>query len=200
LRAWTVGQAYRRKADTGFFVPVLRRPSPEDGRLSYHNLIEAHIVRALRTVHDVALEIIREAVAIAEAEHGIQRLLIDPRLKTSGGRLFLDTYENLVELSRTQQLAMRLILQQFLQRIEYDESNLPAQLYPFERHPLNQGQRIIVLDPFVAYGRALIARVGVSTRAIAQRVDLGEPVDDVAADYGLHEAELTEALLFESAA
>lgn len=195
-----MGQTYQRKRDTAFFVPVLRRPSPDDSRLSYHNLVEAHIVRALRTVHDVALDVIREAVAIAEEEHDIPRLLIDPRLKTTGGRLFLDTYAHLVELSRTQQFAMRVILAQYLERIEYDASNLPAQLYPFERLAQNVGNRTIVVDPFVSFGRPVIARVGVSTRAVAQRIDMGETVDDVLVDYGLDEVELEEALLFESAA
>lgn len=200
LRAWTVGQPYPRKDDVGFFVPVLRRPDAEDGRLSFFNLIEAHVLRALRTVHDVNLGAIREALEIAEGQLGIQRLLLDPRLAASAGRLFLDRYTDLLELSRSQQLAMRTILAQFLERVQYDETRLPARFFPFERAPRNAGEKIILITPFVSFGRPIITRTGVSTRAVAQRLDAGEPLETVRSDYGLTDAETLEAVLFEAAA
>ena len=67
LRAWTVGQRYKRRDDRGFFEPVISRPSADDPRLSFTNVIEAHVLRALRTVHEVRLDYIREAIQYAEA-------------------------------------------------------------------------------------------------------------------------------------
>lgn len=200
LRAWTVGQSYRRKEDVGFFVPVLRRPDAHDSRLSFLNLIEAHIIRALRTVHDVRLSTIREAIALAEKDLAIPRLLLDPRLKTSAKQLFLDRYTDILELSRSQQLAIRCILEQYLERVEYDDSMLPFEFFPFEKVPHNAGQKVILITPFVSFGRPIIRRVGVSTRAVVQRLDAGEAVATVLRDYDLTEAELEEAVLFEAAA
>ncbi len=200
LRAWVVGQPYPRKDDVGFFVPVLRRPGADDNRLSFFNLIEAHVLRALRTVHDVNLRAIRDALEIAERQLGIERLLLDPRLATSAGHLFLDRYTDLLELSRSQQLAMRTILAQFLERVQYDESLLPVQFFPFERAPRNAGGKIILITAFVSFGRPIIQRTGVSTRAVAQRLDAGEPLETVRSDYGLTDAEIEEAVLFEAAA
>lgn len=200
LRAWFVGQRYQRKTDVGYFEPVIRRPSSDDTRLSFTNLIEAHILRALRTVHDVKMSLIREAVDLAQSEFRISRLLISPDLKTAAGRLFLDRYTDLLELSRSQQYAMRVVLDQFLERVEYDDSKLPAEFYPFERSRRNQGKRIILVSPFISFGRPVLKSQGISTRAVVQRLDAGESEELILRDYRISEAELEEAVLFEAAA
>lgn len=200
LRSWVVGQAYRRKQDVAFFEPVIERPDPDDSRLSFANLIEAHVLRALRTVHDVKLSAIREAVTIAEEEFGIQRLLVSPALRTGAGKLFLDRYASLIELSPSRQFALREILVEYLERVKYDESKLPAEFYPFERSPRNRGARVILLSPFISFGRPVIRRRGISTRAIVQRLDAGEDVAAILEDYGITEPELEEAILYEAAA
>ncbi|MCW5620233.1 MAG: DUF433 domain-containing protein [Burkholderiales bacterium] len=46
----------------------------------------------------------------------------------------------------------------------------------------------------------MILRAGVTTSAIAQRIDAGESVEDVAADYDLAPEEVEEAVLYERAA
>ncbi len=200
LRAWFVGQRYQRKSDVGYFEPVIQRPDPNDTRLSFTNLIEAHVLRALRTVHEVKMSLIREAADLAQTEFRISRLLISPDLKTAAGRLFLDRYTDLLELSRSQQYAMRVVLNQYLERVEYDESKLPAEFYPFERSQRNQGQKIILLSPFISFGRPVLKSQGVSTRAIVQRLDAGEAEDIILGDYRITQAELEEAILFEAAA
>lgn len=200
LRSWTVGQRYARKHDVGFFEPVIPRPSDSDPRLSFVNLIEAHVLRALRSVHEVRLQHIREAVAVAEQEFGVSRLLVSPDLRTSAGQLFLDHYSGLTELSEARQLVLRDVLNQFLERVEFDASNLPLELHPFARVPRNASEKPISLSPLISFGRAVIKRVGVSTDAIVERLEAGEPLADVQQDYGLRMDELEEAVLYEAAA
>src|SRR4051812_45177993 len=53
-----------RKVDGGFFRPVIERPG--EGRLSFYNLIEVHVLRSLRTKHSVQLEHVRRAAEVAE--------------------------------------------------------------------------------------------------------------------------------------
>jgi uncharacterized protein (DUF433 family) len=43
-------------------------------------------------------------------------------------------------------------------------------------------------------------RKGISTSTIAERVDAGESVDDLAADYGLGASEIEQAVVYERAA
>lgn len=200
LRAWTVGQRYARKDDVGFFEPIIPRPSDQDPRLSFTNLIEAHVLRALRTVHEVQLGYIRAAVAVAQKEYGLDRLLISPDLRTSAGQLFLDHYTGLLELSRAKQLVLKEILGQFLERIEFDESKLPVEFRPFARTPRNANRELISLSPFVSFGRPLIRRVGISTQAVVDRLEAGEAIEDVRSDYGLRPEEIEEAVLYEAAA
>ena len=61
-------------------------------------------------------------------------------------------------------------------------------------------ERPIVIDPRIAFGRPVMLRKGISTSTIAERVDAGESVDDLAADYGLGPAEIEQAVVYERAA
>lgn len=195
-----MGQRYRRKQGRGFFSPVIARPSDADPRLSFTNIIEAHVLRALRTVHEVQLGYIREALEVAEEEFDIERLLISPQLRTSAGQLFLDRYTELLELSKGKQLVMRDVLGEYVERVRFDESRMPIEFHPFSRMPSNTMRDLISLSPYVAFGRAIIRRLGVSTQAVVQRLEAGEPADEVMQDYELSPQELQEAILYEAAA
>lgn len=200
LRAWVRGQRYQRKDDIGYFEPVIEKPVPDDPRLSFTNLIEAHVLRSLRTVHDVSMSAVREALTVAEREFGIKRLLIHRQLRTSAGELFLDEYRRLVTLSRSQQLVMREMFARYLERIEYDEADLPREFYPLTHGPRSDSPRIIALTPYVSFGRPVVLRRGISTEAIRSRFDAGESLQHIAEDYGLEPDEVEEAVTYEVAA
>ena len=74
------------------------------------HLLEAHVLRSLPELHEVRVEAIREAMTQARTDYRVNRLLIDPQFRTTGGALFLDYYFELVELSKSRQMAMRNIL------------------------------------------------------------------------------------------
>jgi uncharacterized protein (DUF433 family) len=61
-------------------------------------------------------------------------------------------------------------------------------------------ERSIVIDPRIAFGRPVVLRSGVSTFVIAERIDAGETVRDIAADYDLDSSEIEQAALYEWAA
>lgn len=46
LRSWVVGRAYSTQGGESFFEPLLRLPDVDAGRLSFSNLVEAHVLRA----------------------------------------------------------------------------------------------------------------------------------------------------------
>lgn len=82
--------------------------------------------------------------------------------------------------------------------VESDKCGAPLRLYPF--YPgCDSAQRIIAIDPGIGFGRPIILRAGVTTRAISKRIEAGEADMEVAADYGLTGEEIRQALLFESA-
>ena len=100
---------------------------------------------------------------------GIDRLLVRPELCAEAGRLFLDRYGELIELSASGQLAMRGILEEHLKRVEWDSSKFPVRLYPFVFADDPSEVHWIVIDPRIAFGRPVLLRGGVSTSAIAEK-------------------------------
>lgn len=156
-------------------------------------------MRALRTEHGVTIKAVREALDYAQRKLRIKRLLLSRDLRTDAGRLFLDKYGQLIELSVSGQLAMRLLFDEHLKRVEWDEWKFPVRLYPFVSTE-TPGPRTIAIDPTIAFGRPIIARAGISTAAIAGRLDANEPASEVAADYDLTIEEVEQAALYERAA
>ena len=200
LRSWALGRQYRTAEGGAKFRPLIRPASRKPPLLSFWNLIEAHVLRSLRTEHGVSVSALRSALRYAEKELGIDRLLLRPELRTNAGQVFLERYGALIELSASGQLAMRRVLEEHLKRVEWDQSDFPVQLYPFLASGARAEDRPIVIDARIAFGRPVIVSKSISTRAIAERIDAGEPVDAVAADYDLDPSEIEQAAVYERAA
>ena len=200
LRSWVAGRTYPTADGVASFRPLIPVPDSESGLLSFNNLVEAHVLRALRTRHGVALRHVRPALSYAESELGINRLLLSNELQTSGGELFLERFGQLINLSKSGQLAVKKLLEAHLKRVERDEHELPRRLYPFLTGELADGPRTIVIDPRISFGRPTVVGTGISTAVLAQRIDAGETVADLAGDYGMDIATIEEAVVYEKAA
>lgn len=200
LRSWTVGRGYPTSKGEGRFRPLIRVAQPAPPYLSFWNLIEAHVLRALRTEHGVALNEVRKAIDYAEKSLDVERLLLRRELSSKGGELFLERYGQLINLSASGQLAMRDLLQAYLRRVEWDTKGWPLRLHPFLTGTAAADDKTIAIDPGIAFGRPIVARHGVSTTTIAGRIDAGEGPRDVAADYGMSEEDVRVAVLYERAA
>lgn len=200
LRSWVLGRPYPKADGVGHFRPLIHPPKRQPPQLSFWNLIEAHVLRSLRTEHGVSLGDVRTAIAFAEKRLGIENLLRSRDLRTQGGDLLLERYGELIELSASRQLAMRRLFREHLERVEWDEWLFPVRLYPFVSGGMPSFERAIAIDPKIAFGRPIVASLGITTQAIADRVDAGERVDEVAADYGLSAAEIEQAIVYERAA
>lgn len=201
LRAWTLGRPYPTRRGGGLFRPLIRPASGQPPLLSFSNLIEAHVLRALRTDHGVSVRALRQAVEFAERTLKIERLLLRPELRSEAGQIFLDRYGGLINLSASGQLAMRQVLRAHLQRVDWDELRFPIRLHPFLAAGDAASPRMpIAIDPRISFGRPVVISRGISTAAIADRIDAGETVADLAADYDLSTVEIEEAVLYERAA
>jgi uncharacterized protein (DUF433 family) len=200
LRSWLLGRQYPTAEGSGQFPPLIRPASRKPPLLSFANLIEAHVLRSLRTEHGVPVKALRNALAFAEKTLRIDRLLLRPELRAGAGKVFLDRYGELIELSASGQLAMRRLFDAHLKRIDWNAAKIPVRLYPFLSEAAPSDARPIVIDPRIAFGRPVVQRKGVSTSAIAERIDAGESVEDVAADYDLGGSEIEQAILYERAA
>ncbi len=199
LRSWVVGRAYPKGESVATFRPLLKPARKHPPLLSFYNLIEAHVLRSLRTEHGVAIRELRRAIDYAEHSLAIERLLLNKDLCTHAGKVFLGEYGKLINLSASGQLAMRRMLEEHLKRVEWNQWQFPVRLYPYvSAEPTTE--RPIAIDPDIAFGRPVVIRAGVSTEAIAGRIDAGETIEALAEDYDLKPEEIEEAVLYERAA
>jgi uncharacterized protein (DUF433 family) len=200
LRSWFSGRTYPRVDGVGSFEPVLAPADRRTGHLSFRNVVEAHVLRALRTRHGIRLKTVRQALKTAEQRLGIQDLLYRNKALVVGDRsLFLEYYGELLHLDLSEQIAMRRVLEAFLSRVDWDDRDIPIRLYPFLRGAENV-RRSIVIDPQVSFGRPILAESGISTSALVQRINAGERIDAVARDYDITPTDVETAILFEKAA
>ena len=132
----------------------------------------------------------------ARREFDISRLLLSRDLLTGAGELFLQRHGELINLSRSGQLALRKMLEVHLKRIEWDRE-LPVRIYPFIDY---DKQKLIAIDPAIRFGRPIIIRRGISTAIVVDRIDAGELPEAVADDYDLLMGEVDMAILYECAA
>lgn len=196
VRVWVAGLNTVRQ----HFQPLIRRPDVHDKRLSFNNLVEVHVLRALRTQHKVSMPDVRKALRYAEESCGIHRLLIHRDLMAGAGQVFLQKYTELISLSKGGQLVLRNALQAHLQRVVYDPMGVPLRLYPWNPIPSEGPSRNVVLDPSLGFGQPVTDRGRISTAVLASRFDAGERVEDLAADYELTVDEVEDAIQFERAA
>lgn len=201
LRSWVIGRPYPKGTGTAHSSPLIRPAKNPPPTLSFWNLIEAHVLRSLRTDHGVPMDALRRAVRYAEKALDIDRLLLSPKLRTDAGKLLLEHYGELIELSASGQIAMRSLFNAHLARVEWDEWKFPVRLYPFTASGIAASEnRPVAIAANVAFGRPVLVHGGISTAAIAERIDAGETIDELAEDYDLSVAEIEEAVLYERAA
>lgn len=200
LRSWVMGRRYATRDGARHFAALVVPASRQPTLLSFWNLIECHVLRALRTQHGVPLREVRQALNYAQRELRITDLLLRKDLLTGAGTLFLDRYGELVQLSASGQLAMRELFEAHLRRVEWDANQFPIRLYPYLATNMSDDVRPIAIDPSVAFGRPIIARVGVTTAILAARLDAGESLGAIAADYDVTEDEVRQAVVYERAA
>ena len=73
-------------------------------------------------------------------------------------------------------------------------------LYLYIDSTQRAAERPVAIDPHIAFGRPIVRRAGISTAAIADRIDAGETVEALADDYDLSRDEIEQAVLYPRAA
>lgn len=195
LRSWATGRTYPTAAGPGRFEPVLTIPPAKTSLLSFTNLVEAHVLAAIRK-HGVKLPSIRSAIEHLQDHYGIPHPLANARFKTDGLSLFIEVLGQLVNVSMQGQLAMREVMEAHLQRVEHDPQGLAARLFPFTRHQAQGADqpRTVMIDPRISFGRPVIAGTGIATSILADRYKAGESIQDLVEDYGCDRDLIEEAI------
>lgn len=197
LRAWVKGMRYSVKGGKGFFRPVFSLPDPELPLLSYNNLVEAFVLSSLRRQHKIDLSKIRIAIESLQKEFNSNHPLAEHEFETNGIDIFVQNYGQLINVGQHGQLAMRQLLETYLTRVEHDPAGKAARLYPFIRLNGTDQPRHVVINPYVSFGKPVIAGTGLPTRVVAERFKAGDSIPQIAADYGRQEEEIDDAIRYE---
>lgn len=190
LRAWTLGQNYvtsngvHRK-----FKPVIDLADKENKLLSFYNLAEAHILRFVTEVKGLRLENVRKALDYIHQTIPGRHPLLTRQFEVSGKDLFLSHLGGTLTVTapRQGQYAMRQLLQQYLSLLPRDVDGLPNKILPIK-------SRRLAIDPRFSSGKPIVRDKGIAASILWGRSKSGEPVSEIARDYGLTELEAREAI------
>jgi uncharacterized protein (DUF433 family) len=189
LHSWTKERVDRKgRILEPLIAPALRSES----LFSFYNLIEAHILSTTTKQHKIRHIAIRSAIRELR-EQGLATTthpLLSREFHTDGKDLFIKLIEKTVNLSRGGQLAIKPILDQYLERIERDEQFRPKKLYP-----IRQGaNRVIAMMPAVSSGGPVIDGTGIPVSSIWNRYKAGDTVELIAEDYDIADTQVKGAI------
>ncbi|HUT91017.1 MAG TPA: DUF433 domain-containing protein [Thermoguttaceae bacterium] len=199
VRAWAVGRSYPVASGERTAQPLIRIADGATPAFSFRNVVELHVLGAIRRRHKVQMSAVRRAIAFLQRQLNVPCPLADQQMTTDGKDLFIERYGRLVNISRGGQLEMKSVVETYLSRIERDPAGLPIRLFPFTRPRIEEAPRLVALDPRLQFGRPCIAGTGIPTSIIGERYRAGDSIGDLAKDYGQETLAIEEALRYEFA-
>jgi uncharacterized protein (DUF433 family) len=178
LKTWVHGRA---DANGHKAAAVIELPKGS-ALLSFQNLVEAHVLSAIRREHGVSLQRVRKALNFVRRKLHQANPLVTAKFQTDGVDLFVEEIGKLINASQDGQTAMAEALRTSLERVEHDSDGLAARLYPFIRGGGGDTRNILV-DPTVSFGRPVVAKSGVPVSLVVGRFRAGETIESIADDY-----------------
>jgi uncharacterized protein (DUF433 family) len=204
LRSWVVGRLFPVAGASKRSRPLIHLDDPKKQYLSFINLVEAHVLAAVRRRHGVRLPKVRRALDYVQREFLVEHPLINQAFQTDGLDLFVERYGQLISASREGQHAMKEIIGVYLKRVDWDAKGLPIKLYPFTRDTESNAApksdpKVVVMNPAVSFGRPVIAGTGIPVSSIYERYKAGDSVANLAQDFNLETGAIEEAIRCEAA-
>lgn len=178
LRWWAFG----KRIGNHWHRPLIALPDSSD-LLSFNNLAELHILSVTTKRHKVRLKAIRSAVEHVEREFPATHPLLSKAFYTDGKDLFIKTIEQTINVTMQGQLALREILDVYLERIVRDEKFMPTKIYPVTRGQMSN--KVVSIVPTVSSGRPIIDGYGIPVSSIWGRYRGGDSPNFLASDYDI---------------
>lgn len=201
LRSWIRGRNYLTQHGTKRFEPLILVPDEDLALLSFVNLVEAHVLDAIRYKHNIPLINVRDAIKHLRDKYDSAHPLAEYSFQQDGVDLFTEIAGDILNVSKQGQLAMREVVTAYLKRIERNPQGAAIALYPYlKRHPQHvEEAKLVLIDPRISFGKPILVGVGVPTAVVADRNSAGETVAALAEDYGCEASEIEKAIEYERA-
>ena len=195
LKTWVRGYRGRGRRR---HPPMIRPADPKRLLLSFYNLVEAHILDAARR-RGVSTQRLRIAVEWANETLPGPHPLLTHKFATAGKRVFVQKLQGrTVEASRYGQIvSLRLapVLRKFLRTIIRDpDDKLPMEIQPIRPTSTRVGP--LAINPRICSGRPVVRGTGVPAWILRHRANAGEPLSELARDYGLNIREIHKVVKY----
>lgn len=190
LRSWVRGRKFSlRGGGERRTAPIIVAASPD--ALSFTNVVEAHVLTAMRRKYKLDLKTIRDAVRYVTRVLAVEHPLARIKFKTDEVNLFVEHLGALISASEEGQIGMREVLDTYLERVEYGDDGRAVRFFPLYREA---APRIVVVDPRRAFGRPVLHGTSAPVVDIRSRFEHGDSVHVLAKDYGVTAGQIEEAL------
>jgi uncharacterized protein (DUF433 family) len=203
LATWAYGYE-RRRAGDGVIVgrPVITAIRParrHEAAVPFIGLAEAYALAAFRKA-GVPMQRIRPAIEALHSELGLSYALASKRLYTDGAEILYDYAQQAGDtpegesarelvVVRNNQRVFAEVVEQYLRRVDFAPDGY-AQVIHLPQYRAAD----VTVDPDHAFGRPRFARGGAELDNVIDLFLAGEPVDVVAAEFGLTRDEVEDAL------
>ena len=132
---------------------------------------------------------IKPAVEVLRTELGLENALLSEKLRTDGAEILIENGDKDLVVVRNHQGVFRDVVDQYLQTITYRGGFVESVRLPsYERAD-------VIVDPLRNSGQPTIARIGVRVEDVVNRVRAGEPMTEVAEDFGLTGSEIRSLMV-----
>jgi len=191
LRSWLHGREFSTKNGRKKSAPALPATQQPGAPLSFIDLVEAHMLLAIRKGYGIPLKRLRDAMEYLHEKGDDLLFLAHQDFKHDRQHLYVKKDDYLISLSERGQQVEPRVITDGLKQIVYGEDGYADRFFPLLKGHV---QKNVMISPSVGFGRPVLARRGVSVQAIAQRFEAGEHMADLAADYGLTTEEIEDAI------
>jgi len=189
LKTWVHGRVDQNGREAE---PVIKLPA-SSGLLSFQNLVEAHVLGAIRRQHGVSLQRVRKALRFVRRKIQQPHPLITVEFQTDGVDLFVKELGRLINASGAGQTEIDEAIRKSLARIDRDEEGVASRLFPFVRG--TEGEpKVILMDPKLSFGKPVIVETGIPVSVIVGRYRAGEDPNEIARDYSIPTDHVNDAI------
>jgi uncharacterized protein (DUF433 family) len=191
LSSWVRGHARKAGERSEPIIPPAREHPRV--RLSFTNLVEAHMLSIIRKDHEVPFQRVRRAIERLEQDLGVAHPLAHQSLFSSGGDLFMERLGEFINLSNPEAKATA---EAIFRRVDHNERGQATRLYPALRKglPIEAQPRVVYIDPRVSFGRPVVRRTGVPIEELLERFHAGEEPESIATDFAIDILDVNEVI------
>lgn len=207
FNSWVKGYTKQRRGSP----PIVGDPilttitTPETSRtkapvIPFVGLVEGMVLAAIRR-SGVPLQRIRPALAVLQKKIGVEHALAARALYTDGAEVLYDFAERAgrtpeaasarqLVVVRNSQLVFTDIVQDYLQRIEYDTTDGFARLVHLPQYERRQ----VIVDPARSFGKPIFINGGARVLDVLERFWTGESLDELTDEFGVSHEDLEDAI------